>query len=762
MSEIAPRRLLAAPINRRDLVQLSVDRRDAISRHVPRVERFTRAPSSESREDHVQRRLGHISSNPSDPDNRNAIRTSYAFNHLEGDDELLERPLYVNKDYETTDAFVTTMMDEAKQQQRLALKTARGGADMMNAAQRMFILHGPRGSGKTFYLNYILSEWIERFESENILWIRIDLVKDFGPNNNLTNWIYGQITKITFRYYDRRSAFYESSCIDVSGTGLEEHLRKVATEYPYETERPRMQESLVRMIKVFRGEIKEQALDESLVPPLIGAEVFSFLIDRGFRFIIVLDGFDKLEATRASLHKFQSVCAQAATLGIGNDLVGFTLLLAMRTVTFDSLPSGGPYRRVEPLRIYEVAPPDLAEIVGKRRQLLAQEVAKLAEEKGWRTSDWPSHLDEYIAFLDKSGGDENYATVLDHFFGDNRRAQMQMLQLAYYDFLGERTRNQERGSQYRLIEAMTKAGYRYVQKHYRYESDGRKIRQTLGDPTGFDNRLIPSIFDYPFLAEISPRDFNYRGSELLSALRLMQLIHTYEQVAQKEPARQPLVVSEIQIIMERCFGYDMELVKWKLVELSEYDVIYLYGEYVEFDDEIPQMRVRGLPKLEYMINKYIGDIAYLSLAVMRAPIGGPGSNVTGPFTDSSGTPNHDVPFVGVISYQPGGSNLLQWIAAKSLNAISAFRILDHLNSVEEAQAKGSIDKLPARGRYREIVQLFFQRAPFDYIRNLMPKIGDELEALLRGKVTIGRNEFRPIDDAYVKRVYNEYTASCGS
>src|SRR5262249_33116848 len=145
MSEIDPASLLFRPIkNPRHLARLSPDRHDSVSRIIPRNDRRLRAPNSESREDHIQRRLGHISSNPSDPTNSPAIKLSYVFNGIDEYDEYLRRPLYVNRDYEASATFVGELISAAKEQHELGKMTAVGGGEVVHATQRMFILHGPR------------------------------------------------------------------------------------------------------------------------------------------------------------------------------------------------------------------------------------------------------------------------------------------------------------------------------------------------------------------------------------------------------------------------------------------------------------------------------------------------------------------------------------------------------------------------------------------------------------------------------------------
>src|SRR6476619_207803 len=121
------------------------------------------------------------------------------------------------------------------------------------------------------------------------------------------------------------------------------------------------------MKEVFAGGAIEQPLRGALVNDAITRQVFNFLArEKGYRFIFILDGFDRLDVTDRDQNRFDDLVEDLVQLAGATDLLGFVLLAAMRTNTFDNLHSAGPGRRVPIAKRYSVVPHSLADIVASR------------------------------------------------------------------------------------------------------------------------------------------------------------------------------------------------------------------------------------------------------------------------------------------------------------------------------------------------------------------------------------------------------------
>ena len=95
------------------------------------------------------------------------------------------------------------------------------GRGIANVGFQTGLLHGPRGVGKTFYLNHIVSKYLDYLDRKKVLWVRINFLNYYGAaitSETLREWLFAQLTKIIFRYYDSHLRFYKkgrfSSSID--------------------------------------------------------------------------------------------------------------------------------------------------------------------------------------------------------------------------------------------------------------------------------------------------------------------------------------------------------------------------------------------------------------------------------------------------------------------------------------------------------------------------------------------------------------------
>src|SRR5438309_2327338 len=104
--------------------------------------------------------------NPSSPSRRQAIIQSYTYT-LKAATAPGEGSV-ANTDAATTNGFVSALIAAAIRQQEIL--DSVGGPLLPRAPydDRLFVLHGPRGCGKTFFVNYVLSEFGGQFDTNKI------------------------------------------------------------------------------------------------------------------------------------------------------------------------------------------------------------------------------------------------------------------------------------------------------------------------------------------------------------------------------------------------------------------------------------------------------------------------------------------------------------------------------------------------------------------------------------------------------------------
>lgn len=749
-------RLLDSPLrNAAEIASLCPDRLDPVSRLFAKTPSSPKGTTSETLESYIFRHLGHIPVNPSNAERTRALAGAYTFSEkptaaaaqfADAQSEI------ANLNEATSKKFFEDLILAAERQQRIIASTAGAVDGRSPEDQRLYVLDGPRGCGKTFFINYMLSRYADELNKSKVLWVRVDLTKETwrpgqdsqrliaplsatgapdtssdASDNDLLNWLYAQATKIVFRYYSSDSKFYSGGradpAIDVKADGLFDALKSYIGSYEFENRRPDLEDGYVRMKEVFGGHAVEQPLRGALVRTAITRRVFDFLArEKGYKFIFILDGFDRLDVTDRDQSRFDDLVEDLVQLAGATDLLGFVLLTAMRTNTFDNLHSSGPGRRVPVAKRFGVVPHGLTEIVASRIDFLKKEMFNsLAKWSGQTRESLQNHLRRFQEFLEtEADGDSRRLESLVALFGPNRRAQMQILQLLYFDFIGSIQK-------YRAIERMIKAGFRYPPVHYQYTIAEGKIVTSRGDDIGLDNRFIPSLFRYPFCVSGSGEGFEHTADDLLLGLRICQIVTAFEVQRRQSGDPQHLAVFEIANVAGWLFGYDRKMVIRYIVECIEFELWLLRTDDGVRGSGIDNMRVLPLAKLGLLLDRFIFDIAYLNLAIMRSPIC---------VTRHAGA-GISMPFVEAATYDRGDGeeSLEKWILAKFFNSISAYRLIRETNRIQERKVRETSRNVSNRKRYLNIRDAFINSEPFEFIGTMRQKLAGELTSLISTPLT---------------------------
>jgi len=714
-----------------------------------------REPQLESREAHILKRLGHISVNPTDPENRLAISSTYLFttppvaSNQECTVSLNSNPTKIKQ-------FIDRIVAESHRQARLAIEKRRSVSDDVSSSQRLFLIHAPRGAGKTSFLNYALSRWSQLLDDKRVVWVRVDLVKDFFPHNKVESWIYAQLAKIAFRYYSSRSAIFAmpgkkyDKPFDLAEMDLEGHVWRYIEGMPLQEHRLKLADDFAKMLDVFSKNAAERLLSEDAVNETISQQVFQFLLKNSISVIVILDGFDRLEATPEAIDKFVDLMHQITYLAETADPIGYPIVFVSRTSTQRFL-AARTYRRVPAINTFPLQAPQLLPILERRMRYLRKEVPALATSRNWSLHDWPQHVDGFLEYLKSSDGERDYMKTLE-VFGQNRRAQLQVIQLAYIDYLTYPP--QERGSsrqrprrQYRLIETMVKSGYAFAPRHYAYAADGGKIIRSVGDQLGYDNRFLPSIFAYPVTARPAKKDFKYTNRDSLCGLRLLQLVAARDLHMQSGADTQALTVLEIMQLLDKLFGYDQGLVRRLCEEYVEAELLYVYNEALNLERDRTLLRVGAMPKLNRMLDEFVFDLSYLSLSIMRAPIG--------PF--DSGRDAHRLSgLLRLVRYDREGDDLMSWIAAKAVNSITAYRMVREINSWQEAEYQERKSRIGSGQRWRGLVEEFEAREPFSIATRMRSSLLRELKGMLETEIEYEGGRLAPVKHEKIAQALGYY------
>lgn len=305
----------------------------------------------------LRRALGHIAANPSVPANVTAMGLSYkfpeeidvsSFSHFGIGDDIT----VVNKsESDARRFFVETLGDAAEraaQDFRLRLEGHEGADTSTDAIFRQdkFLLIGERGIGKTFFLNYMISQFSSELHQKRIILVRLDLTKDTDEDLTIDDWLHWKICKILFTYYDAGS-FNRDATHDVEDPKFAHFIEKESLNLlfnldsradilfeiarGYDTELTRVEFSMAfrEVASKLRSVVdtKPSKIQYNWFFPMIWDYVVS--INR-CSFIVIFDGLDQLGLTDHDRDRYE-LLVEAVNSYLGSEKSLYTAsLVTMR------------------------------------------------------------------------------------------------------------------------------------------------------------------------------------------------------------------------------------------------------------------------------------------------------------------------------------------------------------------------------------------------------------------------------------------------
>jgi len=438
-------------------------------------------PTEYSVHDQIHRCLGFIPHSERDSTLRGAAVESYVFPSSVEDDEDV-----VNVSSETTQAFIDTVIETAKRQAREVNDDAAYAS-----VDSHFFLHGGRGVGKTSWLHYALAVNREYFDDEGIVWIKLNAHDsiDFENEARILDFVLAQMLKVLLRYYCKRSEYFPSDTnridLDLSA-GLQEYIEK---EYKEGSKtREILELRLASLIRAYQVKGVGEPVDVNETTTLLGREARLIAHKKGYKFVVILDGVDQLEATRDSIKKYSKLCHEIRQLNsLGRN--GITWITVGRSASIGSIarPNDDAGRRGQAITKRIVAV-DLKDVLFARKSVIERIV-------GAKFGNNVVVLQQPLSgFLTTFFRDIRYQQ-LKSIFGNNMRAQIQGVQLLYHHYTESRLSH---AISYHFIEQIMTMGRSIPPVHYDYRCNERgELIRTRSDGLSFDNRFMPSVFDFP-------------------------------------------------------------------------------------------------------------------------------------------------------------------------------------------------------------------------------------------------------------------------
>lgn len=568
--------------------------------------------------------------NPSIQLKTDQIRQTYAFAESSGNKDA---DIGVNFNYGSLKAFVESVVSQA-----IDLKAVRSDEklSLQSINQPHFTLVvGKKGVGKTHLQNYVLSEFSEYFDQKKTLWVRINLIRDFGDgtNDNISDWIKAQIAKIVIRYYDSNSEYHT-----ISRPELEADYQALLYNF-VENGRMSRKDRYFEQCDVLIDRLQrlddDEQIDPQWMPRLLINEVYR-KAKSIFNIVVVIDGLDLLTETQTAREKYEHR-RKAITKYLTDDSPSDCFnLLFVRPKTLEQLSelqehiqSNTQFNSSLWSREYRVTSCSARSIFYKRIEYLSKAdcpynistsaLRKFEDFVNSEQSDVRNREGEFLTWFQLIG----------ELAKDNARSAVQALS-AVSNVIDEYANSHSSKSQpkkYHFIEhAMLGASffppisysYSAGAKHDDSEKDPELVRSINQDAGRYDTVFVPSIFNFPYPQGVSTADF-FGDSTLknyLLPLRILQFISHAEQLPNNRMRLDYLID-----ILETVYGFNNSSIIAVLEELSETEVIDIEPITDNFSHwYIPFYSACLTVKGHRILNQFLLDLSYLTLSFITTPL----------------------------------------------------------------------------------------------------------------------------------------------
>ena len=595
---------------------------------------------------YISSHLTHISVNQSNVLNSALITSSYVF--CRSDHE--RNP--INQSDATIQEFIGTLVRISLRERILSI--TRDEIHRESAINEEFIslLHGERGSGKTFFLNYAVTEGTEFLNENKVIWVRVNLVYKSDFEGQIERWVLAQAAKIALRYYDKASEYGGSRSIDVVS-----HIFEWIDANPdfRASERNELRRAFRLMLSSYARLGGDRRVSEYTCNAEICNEIYRFLRISGWSFIFIIDGFDQLDVSLEQRERFDLIKNDIISFMSMRANFGAAFLIVSRTNTIADLNSYDPFRSISADLRFVIGTPHWKDVI--RQRFSAIEGAVLNQIPHDHAVDVGRLKGKLLEFSEAWLNGPDPLEGADEALTANIRAIMQVLYLHFVDFVDEKT-----GKGYQVIEHMMLNGHRYPVVAYNYVHDGAGgLVSQASMEVRHEARFFPIVTRAPWPTDPS-RDDVRPYADILLQLRCIQILIASTDADDQEV----LSIGELVDLIHELFGYTKSSIEAATRELISFEfakIQIVRAHSVDSD----QNRIFVLPKAKYFVRRCLFDIAYLNMCSMRTPLpkGVFRSEMVVP--DSLGKPRH---------------RLETWIPNKISNALFLFALCLSANAFE--------------------------------------------------------------------------------
>lgn len=553
---------------------------------------------------------------------------------------------------------------------------------------RYEIVEGAKGVGKTHLQNFILARFSKTFDRLGIVWVRINLTREFGDLDkvDLRYWSRCQLAKILLRYYDPTSDFYAGKNAKTAFKWRQHLLKWARADVDLGLD---VLVAKVRSVEAVLQNCQRSGLDPDVDPAwmdeLIVNEIFRYATSElRLHPVNIIDGMDLLADSKSSKIRYELVKMALDKYLVSSSRDPSYSIIFLRPKSHDDLSkvrtiiSGKNSVHNFPVN-NRIEACNVNTIFRSRIGYLYRADAKVSLPI--------SDLQEFDNFLksnssgfqSKDGRPLSWRSLVSILSDKNARVGMQVFAALGNDFRRRRSAWQGSDGQmkYRFIEQAMVGRFDIPPKPYLYRrGTGRRLERFV-DRSGhiYDTMFLPAIFGFPVAEGDSVSQvFGTLGVEkYLCQLRIIQGIRIMT------PAAEGVVnLARLIDLLEISFGYDPNESEIICEELVSSEILDVRSESKILDhNSIRYYDARLSPKGERLYCNLMSNISYLAL-----------SSVTTSIPDNLFIPTGA--FLLEFS-SPKSESIEDWIYFRTINGLSMLALLAWANSVQRKRVLAIVD-----------------------------------------------------------------------
>ena len=280
-------------------------------------------------------------------------------------------PILINENVQAVDSFLARLKADCD--------------DVENdSIRQVYILHGPRGCGKTFFLNYLATSRRRFFHENKICWVRVNLTRKWSWSVEAR--LYHQTCHIVYEKYLNCDGTSDSQT--VKNNDSDPPRISDFVEYLANCDVNDNCELVSRIVEGLKNLklLSEMKKSDNTNPNLqqMFEHVVQFMRQQGFRFVFVLDGLDAQLPVDQDEERFKAAIEDTWEL-LKRPNVGGVWIFCQRTeslLEFKSILERPP--KYNPIELKLLLPPAINVVRSRFRSMSNGPLGNKFDESAWQ------------------------------------------------------------------------------------------------------------------------------------------------------------------------------------------------------------------------------------------------------------------------------------------------------------------------------------------------------------------------------------------